>query len=165
MDEEVKADPVIRQRAANTRKAAEKAEADLAASVAEAAPAAGDQPKRSKRQVMQRVFNPKGAPVMMRITSKGRDHISTGGDSGFERWDKRAVVPMAEESAYSNWKKGYAEPEEDDVVEKFDQLLVAEQRREARAKAKFDDVMEHGARIGEEYRSDPVGPGGAPAVL
>ena len=152
------ADPFAKARAAKARKAAERAEADALASQREAASAGGVQPKRSKRKGATLVEDAKGPTILVRVTSQGRDHISTGGDFGFERFDMWAEIDMVIPTAFSLWKKNWIEPTEREHVVLFDKMRHREMVEEARRTAKFNDVLEHGARLGEDYRSDPLGP-------
>jgi hypothetical protein len=157
-DEKPKADPLAHARAIKAQKAADKAAAEAQAAELASRPSADNQPKRSKRRGARLLEDAKGPTIMVRVLSGGRDHISTGGDFGFERYDMWAEIPVEVGKAFDLWKKGYIEPMEREDVVRFDKMKTVELRREAQAKRKFDDVMERGVALGEDYRSDPYGP-------
>ena len=147
------ADPMAKAREAKAKKAAEKAAAEAAQAQAQAASAGGEQPVVSSRR--GRAEAPyEGEPVEMRVTPWGHGEISTGGDFGFERYAKGAITWCPEQSARQLYMKRWAEPVDPRYIDRWAEMERRELLANARRKARFDQVMEHGVGAGETYSAD-----------
>lgn len=149
-------DPVAKARAAKAAKAAAKAAADAAEAEksANASRVANDgNPRVSSRASAQFVQPDEGPLVEVRVTYKGHGQISTGEDFGFERYGRNARFSLPEMAARSLYEKGWAEPQDERYVDKWEQMARRERAINAKAKREFEDVLQNGVSSGHDYNS------------
>lgn len=155
------ADPAAKARAAKAAKAAAKAAADVAKAEEQKKSASAGQPVVSTLKTRAVVAN-EGEPVEMRVTYKGHGQISTGGEFGFERYGRNAIITVGEFSARSLYEKGWAEPADERYVDRWETAKRRETIAEAAAYRRFQDVLEHGVGAGQDYNSHATFGGQAP---
>lgn len=150
------ADPMAAARAAKAKKAHEKAEAELRQAEEQAASAAGPQPVVSSRANVS-VEVDEGPWVDTRVTFKGHNKISTGGDFGFEHYARGAIVKSRERYARQNFDKGWIEPIEAALADKWERLAQQELVAGMRRKERHDHAMEHGVNANETWSTGADG--------
>ena len=144
------ADPVASRIAEKARSTAEAAEARARQAEMDAAPAAVNQPTVSSLKTRHaQVYE--GEQVKMRVTSWGHGQISTGGEHGFERYARDAIIECAEVNARDLYRKRFAEPLERGLEERWVEMEKREQAASYRAKMRQEHVLENGVAAGEHW--------------
>lgn len=151
IDAPPKADPMAAARAAKAQKAADKANADSMVAEAMAAPARTKQPTVSKLRGRAAAPTYEGELVEVRVTAFGHNHISTGGEFGFERYARGAILQIPEINARSLFEKKYVEPTDYAFSDKWQMDKAREDVLGMRAKAREEHVLEHGVNANEHW--------------
>lgn len=152
-------DPMAKARAVKAAKAAAKAQADLEQAERANKTAADGQPVVSSLKTRPaQVYE--GEPVQMRVTFRGHGQISTGGEFGFERYARNAIITAAEKNARSLYEKNFAEPLDESYVDRWAEMARREQIAGAAAKAAFEDALT--GRASGDYSSHDSFGGAAP---
>lgn len=154
-----KADPMAAARAVKARKAAEKAEQELAQAEAQAAPAEQEEDNPPPISTLQgrpeQAYE--GPDVWMRVTPWGHGQISTGGQFGFERHSRGAKFKCPEQGARSLYNKRWAEPIDPALADKFVKQNEAEARLAERRGARERDVLANGVNANETWSTGADG--------
>lgn len=150
------ADPLAKARAVKAEKAAAKAREQAEEAERAAASAAKGQPVVSSLKG-RAVAAYEGAPVEVRVTAWGHGQLSTGGEQGFERYAKDAIITIPEQRARQLFNKRWIEPTDPAFVDRWVQMNRQEIAGAMRAKAANNFHLEHGVKQGEEWRSSFTG--------